>query len=143
MKKFFKWISGIFNRTRTFVLRYVQPSVILVENLKMVIDSPAIDLLTEIIPGHIDNYIAAKMRRYLPIILQQLKICEKCASLTDPNEIIKCALAALKEYDKKSQYVYLQGIATKMADALADGKLSWFEIVSMVEYTYQENYKKT
>ena len=60
----------------------------------------------------------------------------------DEKQPIHLALEALQAYDTKSQYVYLQGIAVKLADALADGKLSWFEIVSMVEYTYQQNFKK-
>ncbi len=142
MKKIINWIMAIFNRTRVYVLKYVQPSVALVENLKTAMDSSLVDLLTAVIPGNLDDVIVAKMRQYLPIILQDLKIAEKCASLTDPNEILKCALEALKTYDTKSQYVYLAGIAQKLTDALADGKLSWSEIVSMVEYTYQQNFKK-
>ena len=142
MKKFFKWIASIFNRTKALVLQYVQPSVAMVENLKMVIDSVGIDFLTAIVPGDLDNIIVAKMRQYLPVILQDLKICEKCASLTDPNEIIKCALEGLKGYDKKSQYTYLLGIAAKMSDVLSDGKLSWNDVITMVQYTYQTNYKQ-
>lgn len=141
MKRFWNWLSGIFNRTKNLVVKYIQPSVQLVENLKIAMESPMADVLTMIIPGNLDDMIKVQLRQYLPIVLQELKICEKCIHLTDPNEIVKCALEALKTYDTKSQYVYLNGIASKLADCLSDGKITWGEIVAMVEYTYAQNHK--
>ena len=142
MKKIWNWITGIFNRTKEIVVKYVQPSVAMVENIKMVIDSPVADLITAIIPGTLDDLIKDKMRKYLPIILQDLKIAQECSALKDPAAIVKCALEALVKYDKTSKYVYLKGIATKMADALTDGKISWSELEAMALYTYEQNYKK-
>lgn len=137
MKKIIAFIKKLFASTKTLALKYVQPSITIVEALKAAVNSPAAPVLTAIIPGTLDDFILAKAKIYLPKILQALKISDECLKLTDSDQIILCAISKLKEYDPEAQAANYHNIAAMLSVYLSDKKLSWSEAVHLAEYLYK------
>lgn len=142
MKKFFNWIGGLFRSAFKQVQKYVVPSVQVVEAIKAVIDSPVADILTAVIPSGIDDAVKDQLRKYLPMVLQQLRIAEECMSLNEPDKIIACAITALQKYEGVAKHAQYLNIAAMLTNCLSDGKLTWTEVIHLVQYTYDELYKK-
>lgn len=142
MKKLWRFLTGLFNKTKVFVEKYAKPSVQLVENLKVVINSPVADVITAIIPGNLDDITKEAMRKALPIVLQDLKIAQDCIGDT-PEVIAQKALAAMAAYSKGDKQKAYTDIAAKLADYISnDHKLDWGEISSLIVYTYKEFFVK-
>jgi hypothetical protein len=148
--KFFKRLfSGIgtffrdlFGRARKVAEEVIPVGIEVVENIKVVMDSPVPTLLTMLIPGQVDDVIAAKIKELLPTILLNLKIADECAKKQSNDEIIQCAIAHLRNYHPNAQKAYFLNIASMLSAALADGKLTWAEIVMITQYTYENRYNK-
>jgi len=115
--------------------------VVVTENAKKFIDSPAADILTAIIPGDIDDGVKTLLRVKLPAILTELKLADSCGGLTDPQEITKCAVAVLQGFDGDIKSAFLHNLSILVAQVAADGKLSWSDGVVVLEWYYQHKYK--
>lgn len=142
MKKIFNFLKKLFNKAKFYIQQFVTPAVATVENLKKIIDSPAVDIVTAIIPGNVDNVIVAKIRLYLPKVLVVLRISDECLKLTNPDEIILCAVKKLKDYTPDEKAVAFHSMAALLSHYMSDGKLSWSEAVHLAEMVYQDNFKK-
>lgn len=110
--------------------------VIVVENIKAVIDSPVADILTAIIPGNIDDKVKEWLRAQLPTILKELKLADSCGSLTDPNEITACALKTLGSVAGDVKSGFFHNLSILIAQVAADGKLTWQDGVYILQWYY-------
>src|SRR4051812_12293747 len=81
--------------------------VIVTENIKNFVDSPAAGILTTIIPGNIDDEIKGWLRSKLPTILTELKLADSCAGSTDPEQITQCAIKILQGLDGDIKSAFL------------------------------------
>lgn len=135
---FSRYFSIIFSKAKTYLKKEIPDAIEVVEQLKFFIDSPITPILNALIPGQVDDLVAAKVKGALPQILLDLKIAGECASLTSNDEIIQCAITHLRSYDPKAQHAYYLTIASMLSQALTDGKLSWSETIHLVEYAYQQ-----
>lgn len=136
------FFRNVFTKARAIAEKVIPVGIEAVEIIKKFVDSPATPLLTALIPGGVDDMIAIKLREILPDILLKLRIAEECAKKTSNDEIIQCAIEALKKYHPTAQKAYYLTIASMISEALADGKLSWSEVVMITQYTYDNKYKK-
>jgi hypothetical protein len=91
-------IQSLFNNFPTKLKASVHIGVTITENIKTIIDSPIADILTAIIPGEMDDKIKQILRKGIPIILTNLKLTDECSKLTDPQEIINCAIKHYKTW---------------------------------------------
>lgn len=138
MRKIWLFLKNLFSKTKQLARKFVTPSVMLVENLKNFIESPAIPVITAIIPGNLDNKIAEKLEKALPQILQVLRISDECIQLEKPQEILECSLKKLKEYSPEAKAAQFHSIAALLSVSLSDGKISWREAIHLTEEIYQE-----
>jgi len=142
MKKIINFLKKLFNKAKFYIQQFVTPAVATVESLKRFIDNPVIDIATAIIPGNLDNAIVEKIRLHLPKVLLVLRISDECLRLTNPDEIILCALNKLKAYGPDEKAVAFHSMAALLAHYMSDGKLSWSEAVHLAEMVYQDDFKK-
>lgn len=137
-----RFFNDVFGRARKVAEQVIPVGIEVVENLKTVMDSPVPALLTMLIPGQVDDVIAAKIKELLPGILLNLRIADECAKKQSNDEVIQCAIAHLRNYHPTARNAYFLNIASMLSAALADGKLTWSEIVMITQYTYENQYNK-
>lgn len=139
-KKFFlfRWIDNLFSSLKKLANKFIVPSVEFVEAISRAVDSPAVPLLTALIPGHWDEFLIQKVKAVLPGILQTLKISNDCLQLENPEEVIQCAIKNLKTYTDDGRAANYHNIAAMLSVALSDKKLTWREAVHLAEEIYQK-----
>jgi len=138
IKKILQFLKRLFSRTKFLIQQFVTPAVATVEKLKQLMDSPAVDVLTAIIPGNADNLIASRIRVLLPKVLQVLRISDECLKLEHADEIIQCAVNKLKTYDPDAQAAKFHSIAALLAHYLSDKRITWSEAVHLAEMVYKD-----
>lgn len=154
-KNFFKriWINlksfllRIFDRSHVVLQQVLPVSIEVVELLKSFVESPATPLLNALIPGQTDEVVTVFLKQYLPQILVDLRIADKCAGLTDRDAVIQCAIEQIKTLAPAAQSAIYLNIAAMLSHALSKEspggeKLTWGEIVMVTQYTYDSLYKK-
>ena len=134
-------IKELFNGIPAELKTAIHIGVLITENIKNFVDSPAADILTAIIPGDIDDEIKTMLRAKLPAILTELKLTDSCSGLTDPAEITTCAVKVLQGLDGDVKSSFLHSISIMIAQIAADGKLTWSDGVYILEWYYQHEFK--
>lgn len=143
MKKIIQYLKKLLNKTRFYAQLYVHPSVQVVETLKTFFDSPAVPILTAIIPGQIDDAIASRMRTYLPLVLKVLGYADECINSKSNDIILQCAISKLRLLHPDAQAAACHNIAALLSKYLADGKLTWRECVHIAEEIFWIEVKQT
>lgn len=138
-KRFFlwRWLDSLFSKVKTLAKRFIVPSVAIVEGIDRAVNSNLAPVITALIPGTWDDQIVQKAKKHLPTVLQVLRISENCLQKTDPDEILKCAIEALKTYTKEGRGAAYHNIAALLSVYLSDGKLTWRESLHLAEEIYQ------
>src|SRR6185312_12767521 len=85
-------IKALFEAIPVEMQNAVHIGVLVTENIKNFVDSPAADILTAIIPGDLDDEIKNWLRAKLPAILTELRLADSCGDLTDAEQITACAV---------------------------------------------------
>jgi len=116
--------------------------VLLVQNVKNFIASPAADVLTAIIPGNVDDNIKTLLRGALPKILNDMLLFQSTLGLTDPNEIAAEALKVLAALDPKVSAAFMHNLSIMVAQVAADGKLTWSDGVYILQYYYKNEFQQ-
>jgi len=141
LSKIWDEIEALFSGMPAGLKTAIHIGVIVTENLKNFVDSPAADILTALIPGDADDELKDLLRAKLPTILTELKLADSCGSLTDPAQITACAVKVLQDLDGDIQSAFLHNLSVLIAQVAADGKLSWGDGVYLLQWYYQQNYK--
>jgi len=141
LTKIWNQIKALFDGIPAELKTAVHIGVVVTENIKTFVDSPAADILTAIIPGDIDDEIKNWLRAKLPTILTELKLADSCSQLTDPAEITKCAVQVLQGLGKDIQSSFLHSLSILISQVAADGKLTWSDGVYILEWYYQHEFK--
>jgi hypothetical protein len=141
LSKIWDEIEALFSGMPAELKTAIHIGVIVTENLKNFVDSPAADILTALIPGDADDELKDLLRAKLPTILTELKLADSCGSLTDPAQITACAVKVLQDLDRDIQSAFLHNLSVLIAQIAADGKLSWGDGVYLLQWYYQHNYK--
>ncbi|RYU90970.1 hypothetical protein EWM62_10095 [Mucilaginibacter terrigena] len=141
LTKIWGTIQSLFNSIPSEIQSAVHIAVTLTENVKRFVDSPIADVLTTIIPGDIYDKIKQSLRSGLPVILSNLKLADQCGTLSDPEEITKCAIQTLQKFDGALKNVYLHTLSLLLTQITADGKLSWSDGICVVEWYYKNKFK--
>jgi hypothetical protein len=141
LSKIWGEVKGLFNNISPELKTAIHIGVIITENIKAFVDSPAADILTAVIPGELDDELKTRLRTKLPEILTELKLADSCAGLTDPASITVCAIKALQGLNGDVNSAFLHSLSILVAQVAADGKLSWSDGVYLLEWYYQHEYK--
>lgn len=140
MKKFILFLKNLISKTKALSLKFVKPSIAVVELLKAAIDSPLTPIVTALIPGGLDDLIATRLKISLPIVLQTLGYIEDSAGLTN-DEIVQRALAKIKLFNNEQKDAAYHNISSLLSTYLSDGKLTWSEAIHLAEVTYRQSKK--
>lgn len=140
MKKIFNFLKKLFARTKFYVEKYVHPSVEVVQALKSFIDSPAVPIITALIPGNVDDVIASQIRILLPEVLKVLGYADQCINAKGGDTIVQCALSKIRLMKDDGKEAAWHNIASLLSKYLADGKLTWREALHLAEEVFQEKY---
>jgi len=134
-------IETLFNGFPAEMKTAIHIGVVVIENVKSFVDSPAADILTALIPGDIDYDVKSWLRAKLPVILTELKLADSCAGLTDPRQITACTVKVLQSLDGDIKSAFLHNLSIFVAQVASNGKLSWADGVAILEWYYQNEYK--
>ena len=141
LSKIWDEIKSLFDGVPAELKTAIHIGVLVTENVKNFVDSPAADVLTAIIPGDIDDEIKNWLKAKLPAIVTELKLADSCSSLTDPAAITQCAIKVLQGLDGDVQSSFLHSLSVMVAQVAADGKLTWSDGVYLLEWYYKNEYK--
>jgi hypothetical protein len=141
LSKIWAEVTSLFNGMPAELKTAVHIGVVITENIKTFVDSPAADILTAIIPGELDDDLKTLLRAKLPGILTELKLADSCGSLTDPSQITACAVKVLQGLDGDIGNAFLHSLSILISQVAADGKLTWSDGVYILEWYYQHEYK--
>jgi hypothetical protein len=118
------------------------PAVVKVVNeIKKIVDGPAADIITAIIPGDIDDKIKDKLREILPVAILKLNIIASINGIEDTNEKLKAILSAINLSPDETKNIYYHGLGALILEELSDGKFSWSDATVALEYYYAHIYK--
>ena len=141
LSKIINEIKILFTHIPSELQLAVHIGVIVTENLKSFVNSPAADILTTIIPGNIDNTIVNALKAALPTLLAELKLVDSTYKLSDPEQITAAAIKVLQDMDGDIKSAFLHNIAILVAQIASDGKLTWSDGVYILEWYYQNKFK--
>ena len=140
LSKIWNEIKSLFTGMPAELQTAIHIGVIVTENVKNFVDSPAADVLTALIPGDADDELKDLLRTKLPAILTELKLADSCSGVTDPSQITACAVKVLQGLDGDVQSAFLHSLSVLVAQVAADGKLTWGDGVYLLQWYYQHNY---
>jgi len=141
LRKIWKAIQTLFNRIPAELKTAIHTGVIVTENIKIFVESPAADVLTVLIPGETDDRIKAALRVALPNILTQLKLADSCSETIKPDELTICAIKTIQSLTGDLKSSFLHNLSLLIAQVAADGKLTWKDGASIMEWYYQNRFK--
>lgn len=141
LNKIWTEIKSLFAGMPSELQTAIHIGVLVTQNIKNFVDSPAADVLTAIIPGDIDDEIKNWLRAKLPEILTELKLADSCSGLTNPTDITACAIKVLQGLDGDIQSAFFHNLSVLVAEVAADGKLTWSDGVYLLQWYYKNEYQ--
>lgn len=136
------YFRKMFKKAKAFAEKEIPAAIKVVEKIKDFMNSNAVPLITALIPGDVDDKIAARIIKELPGVLIKLQLSSECAKKGTADEVIQCAIAALNKYDPEAKIEKYKAIASMLSNALADGKIDSEERTHLIEHLYQTLIKK-
>jgi hypothetical protein len=135
-------IKDLFHKIEPKAKDAIAIGVKVVDNIKIAFDSGIPDIITHLIPGDIDDEIAAKIKEALPKIFAELQLVNNCANETDPFKIVQCGIETLKGLaGTNAQKDFFDSLATEIGVVAADGALTWDDAKSIVKW-FNDHVKK-
>jgi len=141
LRKIWKAIQTLFNHIPEELKVAIHTGIVITENIKTFVDSPAADIITLLIPGETDDRIKAILRKAIPQILIQLKLADSCSEIDNPAELTSCAIKTLQSLTGDLKSAFLHNLSVLIAQVAADGKLTWQDGASIMEWYYQNRFK--
>jgi hypothetical protein len=118
-------------------------AVLVTNNLKSIIQSPVIDIITAVIPGEIDNLIASKLRVFLPKVAFKVAMVHGVISTHErPSVALKILFEHLGTLSKSEQTKFWIDFAAELNLNLEDGNLSIHESIKRTQDLYKKFFKK-
>ena len=126
MKKFFQsvftFLQMLFTNVESFTQKHILPSIEVVNNIKTVVESPVVDILTAIIPGTWDDAIKDFVRANIQKVLTLMNITADIASDPDPASQLAKLVEYLKNASAPMQAAIYKQLASELSKASANGK---------------------
>lgn len=155
-----KTIKGIWSKIKTFVTnlwsdvnkmadKLCPIAINVVDAIKTVNSSASGDvielIISKLIPGSADDAIISLVRKWLtenlPKIATDLKIVNSISKIKDKNEQLKAICNAINVSNDETKNVIYHTLASKILEALSDGKITWGEAVMLSQYYYDNKDK--
>lgn len=136
LRKLWDGIKSLFQGLRIKSKVWVHLAIIVMQNIKTVMDSPVPDVLTSIIPGGADDAIKEKIRLWIPKVMLELNMIDAIANIEDPNDQMNAILARIKLSSQETKNIFWHGLGSLLIEKFSDGKFSWADSVAVAQYYY-------
>ncbi|MES2701861.1 MAG: hypothetical protein V4649_04435 [Bacteroidota bacterium] len=130
-------MKGLFRHIDEFLDDHVAVALKITTAIKNILSSPAVDILTAIIPGELDNLIKQQAIAALSKVAEALAIANTCRKQETAEDKIKCFIEQLRLHDPNLQDAILQKLASLLAGQL-DGKRlkqSLYDLYTQAKYS--------
>jgi hypothetical protein len=119
----------------------VHTAVIVTENIKKFIDNPVGDFLLTVIDEKVPGDLTGKVKELLPKVLMSLQIIDRCKDLEE-EEVLKCIAHHMQDAPDNAKDAFYHSLAVTLAKELSDGKVSFSDMVALVEWYFRHQVKK-
>lgn len=141
--KLFEFIKNLFNKILGKALdvytKNATISINVVNLLKTMLDSPITDVVTSLIPGDVDNLVAAKLRMIIPIVLEKAALANNIVKAGKTHsEVIDLVLKHLNKTNTDSKRMFWITFAAELNVALSDGKITFSEGLLLSQLVYAQ-----
>jgi hypothetical protein len=141
LKNFFQkvreFFQQLFSGIDNFIANTVRPTILFLEALKTAIQNPSFDILTDIIPGNIDNKVLELLRKYLPVVIKKLNIVVSVRHIND-DDYVKEYIKLLRESSPALRSALIFKTASLLIQELDGKKFDEVEIDTLVQFTYNQ-----
>jgi hypothetical protein len=134
--KFKGKLRSLLSEFDTFVDGHIDTALEITTALKNALSSPVAVIITDIIPGDIDDTIREELVTALGKAIEALTIADACKQYTDLNDKLNCFVQQLKLADPNLQDAILQKLASLVAGLLDGGRLkqSLYDLYTQAKY---------
>jgi len=108
------WIERVFHNLPAEYKKLIPIAYDIVSNILTVENSGALDLLTQIIPGNLDNVLNDRLKKLIPEVLLSLGIGKDLPEVVD----------YIKSLTGNQKIIFLSGLNTLFTHLLSDGNFS-------------------
>jgi hypothetical protein len=133
------WVKGVLGTLLDHFKGIAKVAVEVTTKLKFIVESEALDVAVDLIPGDLDNKILDKVRTILPIVIKKISLGAGIINESDSNsEAIQKFIAHLRSLNPEGRKAFWVTFAAEMNISLSDGKLTFAEAVILTQLTYTE-----
>ena len=121
----------------SYIDAHIDTALQIATGIKNLLASPVADIVTDIIPGNIDDAVRTQLLLALDKAIQALTIADTCKQCLDINDKLKCFVQQLKQHDPQLQDALLQKLASLVAGHL-DGlrlKQYLYDLYTQAKYS--------
>ncbi len=121
----------------TYIDAHIDTALSVTNAIKNALSSPAAIVLTDIIPGNLDNVIRTQLVNALTKVITALSIVDSCKQYTDITEKLSCFATQLQQHDPQLQDAILQKLASLLAGELDGNRLkqNLYDLFTQAKYT--------
>jgi hypothetical protein len=134
MKKLFQKIKALFIRIKPQFQNTIETAVMITEKVKEIINSPAIDVLTQMTAFEQDEKILAALRNALGYVSDVLGIAKKHET---PSKQLQEIAKVMRKRSPQFQKLFYRELSSALAHALSDGKLTAWELFTLTQTAYR------
>lgn len=134
-KRMFEKIRAMFAKLKPKIEHSVERAVMITEAIKAIVSNPVFDALTALTPFAHDDKALAAIRSALPYVCDLLGIAD--ASTGSPELLLSKISEVLEKRSPQFKKLFYRELAAALAHALADGKLSAWELFTLTQTVYR------
>ncbi|MBD1394263.1 hypothetical protein [Mucilaginibacter glaciei] len=120
----------------------VEHAIVIVNNVRAAMASPLAVVITDLIPGTIDNTIREQLVKQLPVVSAGLTYAKNLIGKFPDGMVLNSALNTVKESDQADQDAFAHNLAARMLMIVTGGRINWSNAVMAVEYYFKNLYLK-
>lgn len=129
-------IHVLFGKFKKPVTDLAQKALTVSSNLKAALDSGAVKLLEDIIPGKWDKEITDKISAALSKVIPEISIVATCGKADTPLDMVNCWLESIKTLPLAMQDASLQKFSAILLNLLDEGKLKQHDYDLIIQSNY-------
>lgn len=137
------WLNKNFGTLFAWLKKNAEIAVLITEQINKAVQSPAADIVTEIIPGEWDNGLKIILRKIVPKVLFKVAVWHGIMQESDsPLEATTKLIEYLKTVNKSARASLWIRIAGELTVALSDGHVALSQGVIWSQVAFNELIEK-
>lgn len=147
--KIVAWVKGVTNVADDFILKYAPIAVTVVNVIKEFNESDTADLIEKVLNTVGSKYgakyiplVRTWLEKNLPVVIDSLNLASGVAAGATLAEKIAAAREGIAKLPIEVKATTWTAVASMLANALSDNKLSISEAIAIVAYVYENELNK-